>query len=298
MMVRLQAFVAVASVALISLAGCGGGTSTLDGGSGSGSSESVTIQISGSDTMINLAQAWAEAYNMRHPEVSIQVRGGGSGVGIADLIAGKVTMANASRKMKAKEMAEAEKHTGKEPVEFIVGMDALAIFAHKDNPIESISLEQLADVYGENGAANKWTDVGIDLDSEIVLISRQNSSGTYAYFKEAVLDKGNFRNSCIAQSGSADVAAAVATTPGAIGYSGMGYLTQDIKGVPVSAETGGEAYAPTLENAEAGNYPIARPLHIYTAGEPEGALKEYLDWIMSDAGQKILVDKGYVPAPK
>jgi len=281
---------AVAVVAASVLVGCQGG--------GDGAGGDVTIQISGSDTMINVAQAWAEEYKKTHPDVKIEVRGGGSGVGIADLTAGKVVMANASRKMKPKEHALAKKNTGKEPVEYIVGLDALAIYIHPDNPVDELTLAQLADVYGADKKVKQWADLGVEFPGELVCVSRQNSSGTYAYFKEAVLKDDDFRDDTVNQSGSADVVALVANTPLAIGYSGMGYKTDKVKTVAVAKEEGAEYHQPTVESAASGDYPVSRPLHIYTLGEPEGATKEYLDWIMSDAGQKVLQDIGYVPAPK
>ncbi len=283
------------------LGGCGG--SSDDGTSGSASSgasgDKVVLQVEGSDTMVNLAQAWAERYSEVHPNVQVQVSGGGSGVGIASLINGVVDVANASRKMKDKEIARMKENTGKEPVEFIVGQDALAVYVHKDNPIESISIRELADIYGDGGGTTTWAQLGVKNtgcnSGEITRVSRQNNSGTYVYFREAVLDKNDFKLGSIDQSGSKDVVALVSTTPCAIGYSGMGYATDDVKMVPVAKVKGEAGVAPTVENASSGAYPIARPLHIYTAGEPTGAVKEYLDWIMSPEGQAIVLEMGYVP---
>jgi len=273
------------------LAGCGGGN---DG-----------IRVEGSDTMVNLAQAWAEEYENRLPEVKVEVQGGGSGIGIASLIDGVCDIANASREMKAEEKKLVKSnHQGKEALKHIVGYDALAIYVHKDNPLDSISIEQLAEIYGDGATITDWSQLGVGADStlagkEIAVVGRQNSSGTFAYFREAVLGKNReFRQGVAKMSGSKDVVANVTKTPGAIGYSGMGYATEGVKMLAISARKGEPAIAPTLENALNQTYPITRPLMIYTIGEPAGEVKAYLDWILSDDGQKIVVQKGYVPLPE
>ena len=265
---------------------------------GKGGSSRNVLQNKGSDTLVNVAQAWAEAYKTVNPDLAIAVTGGGSGTGISALINGTVDIANASRKMKAKEMEAAEKNDHK-PVEFIVGYDALAVYVHKDNPIESVTLEQLAEIYGENGETVSWSQIGITMpggQDEIVRVSRQNNSGTYAYFKETVLGKEReFKLGSLDQHGSKDVVDLVAHTPGAIGYSGLAYATPNVKMVPV-LDANGVAVSPTVATASDGTYPIARPLFMYTLGEPQGDVKAYMDWILSDVGQKIIVDKGYAPA--
>lgn len=281
-------------VLALAVAGCG-----KSDGTGGGSGDKVVIQVEGSDTMVNLAQAWAERYSQENPNVQVQVSGGGSGVGIASLINGVVDIANASRKMKDKEQTLMKDNTGKEPIEFVVGRDALAVYVHKDNPIETISIPELAGIYADGGEITTWDQIGIknvSCDSgEITRVSRQNNSGTYVYFREAVLNKQDFKLGSIDQSGSKDVVALVSTTPCAIGYSGMGYATDDVRMVPVSPAKGEPGVAPSVENASDGSYPIARPLHIYTAGEPTGAVKDYLDWIQSPEGQQIVLEMGYVP---
>jgi phosphate transport system substrate-binding protein len=247
--------------------------------------------------MVNLAQAWAEVYS-KTGAAKIQILGGGSGVGIASLIDGTCDMANASRKMKPKELDRVKQRRGQEAKEHIVGYDALAVYLHKDNPVDEITIEKLAEIYGENGSIEAWGQVQGQAESlgKIVRISRQNNSGTYAYFREAVLGKTrDYKLGSIDQSGSKDVVALVGRTPGAIGYSGMGYVTPEVKMVKVAKAKGAEAVAPTLENAKNGSYPITRPLHIYTIGEPTGALKTYLEWIMSAEGQKVVAELGYVP---
>jgi phosphate transport system substrate-binding protein len=270
------------------------------GGTGKGN----TINVDGSDTMVNLSQAWAEAYQKAHPGVDIHVSGGGSGVGINSLIAGKVDMANSSRQFDEKEIAKFKQNNpGKELKETVVGLDALAIYVHKDNPIEKISVEELAEVYGDGGAITKWAQLGKSnpacASDEITRVSRQNNSGTYSYFREHVLGKKrDYKNGSIDQSGSKDVVALVAKTPCAIGYSGMGYKTDDVKWLSVSAKKGGAAIAPSADAARDHSYPISRPLFVYTAGEPTGALKEFIDWCKSPEGQKIVRDVGYVSLEK
>jgi len=266
---------------------------------GRGNSSRKVIQNKGSDTLVNVAQAWAEEYKKVDPSIAVAVTGGGSGTGISALINGTVDLANASRKMKQREIAAAQKN-GITPVEHTVGFDALAVYVHKDNPIESISIAQLAEIYGEHGKTVNWDQIGITVpgakDNEIVRASRQNNSGTYVYFKGAVLGKKReYKLGSLDMHGSKDVVDLVAKTPGAIGYSGLAYATDHVKLVPVTAEDGQPAIAPSVDTAIDGTYPIARPLFMYTRGEPTGAVKTYLDWILSDAGQKIILDKGYAP---
>jgi len=260
----------------------------------------IVISNSGSDTMVNLAQMWAEDYRKVRPDVSVEVAGGGSGVGIRDLMQGIVGIANASRDMEESEKQQVKQNTGKEPVEWIVGYDALAVYVHKDNPVDSLTLEQLAAIYAEDGTTENWSQLGIDIvaaggKDEIVRVSRQNSSGTYAYFREVVLAKKDFKPGSRDMSGSKDVVELVGKTLGAIGYSGMGYATGAVKFVRLSAGEGKPAYAPSVENVAAGTYPLARSLLMYTLGEPEGAVKEYLEWILSPAGQDIVTKSGYIP---
>ena len=261
---------------------------------------SVAISNEGSDTMVNIAQAWAEQYNQKHEDVSVQVLGGGSGVGIASLIDGNCDMANTSRKMKPDEMKIVREKRGDEPKEFIVGYDALAIYVHKRNPLESISMEELADLYGEEGKLTKWSELGVHVGTlgtdKIIRINRQSGSGTYFYFRKAVLGKGkDMKLGSIGANGSKDAVSLVSRTPAAIGYSGMGYATDDVKILKVSRRRGEPGVAPTVANARSGAYPITRPLRIYTIGEPAGPVKEYLDWILSPEGQEIVLQLGYVP---
>ena len=266
----------------------------------------TVIQNKGSDTLVNVAQAWAEEYRNVDANVAVAVSGGGSGTGIAAMINGTVDIANASRKMKDKEVKKA-KQMGQNPVQHIVGYDALAVFLHPDNPADQLSIEQLAKVYGRGGNANKWSDLGLKVpgcgSDKIVVVSRQNNSGTYAYFKKAVLKpaakkgviaKGKFRQGTLDMHGSKDVVDLVEKTPCAIGYSGLAYATDHVKLACVSSD-GAACVSPSVATASDRSYPIARPLFMYTNGEPQGAVKAYMDWILSDAGQCILLNKGYAP---
>jgi len=257
------------------------------------------IQNKGSDTLVNVAQAWAEAYQKVDPEVAVAVSGGGSGTGIAALINGTVDIANASRKIKDKE-ADLAKQRGNTPVEHVVGYDALAVFINSANPADTLSIPQLKEIFGRGGKSTKWTDLGIEVpgckDQQIVVVSRQNNSGTYAYFKKAVLGKGGkFRQGTLDMHGSKDVVDLVEKTPCAIGYSGLAYATDHIKMACIAIEDGGTCVNPTVATASDSSYPIARPLLMYTNGEPQGEIKTYMDWILSDTGQCIIKDKGYAP---
>jgi phosphate transport system substrate-binding protein len=263
--------------------------------------EKTVIQDTGSDTMVNLAQAWAEEYANVEPTVSVEVSGGGSGTGIAALINATVDIANCSRRFEPQEVEQARKNTGKEPREFLVGFDALAVYVHKNNPLSEIALDQLGEMYGEGGMITKWSQLGVKLPGgtdEIILISRQSNSGTYQYFREAILHKKrDFRLGTRDMHGSKDVVELVSKTPSAIGYSGMGYAIPEVKTLRITRKTGELSYAPTVENTLSHTYPIARPLLMYTLGEPTGAVKKYLDWIHSEAGKKIVIQSGYVPLP-
>ena len=259
----------------------------------------TVIQNKGSDTLVNVAQAWAENYQNVNADVAVAVSGGGSGTGIAAMINGTVDIANASRQMKGKEVDQA-KARGQDPVEHIVGYDALAVFLHPDNPLDSISIPQIAEIYGEEGETESWGQLGVEVpgckDQEIILVSRQNNSGTYAYFRKAVLGgKRDYKLGTRDMHGSKDVVHLVETTPCAIGYSGLAYATDHVKMPCVPTEDGAACVSPSVATASDGSYPIARPLFMYTNGEPQGEIKSYLDWILSDEGQCIISDKGYAP---
>ena len=260
------------------------------------------IQNKGSDTLVNVAQAWAEEYGKINPEVAVAVSGGGSGTGIAAMINGTVDIANASRQMKNKELEMAKKN-GQTPVEHVVGYDALAVYLHNDNPAQNLSIDQLKRIYGRKDSVDNWSELGLEVPGckggEIVVVSRQNNSGTYAYFKKAVLGrKGKYRMGTLDMHGSKDVVDLVEKTPCAIGYSGLAYATDHVKMACVTVTEGEDCVSPSVATASDQTYPIARPLFMYTNGEPEGAIKAYLDWILSDEGQCIILNKGYAPVRK
>ncbi|MDH3587848.1 MAG: phosphate ABC transporter substrate-binding protein [Gammaproteobacteria bacterium] len=285
--VRVSVRVCMMLVLAVMAAGCGGGE------------RRQVIQNKGSDTLVNVAQAWAEAYQTIDSAVVVAVSGGGSGTGIAALINGTVDIANASRVMKTKEI-DLAKSSGQDPKQHIVGYDALAVFVHKDNPLGSLTLAQLAEIYGDGSSVDSWSDLGIEVpgcrNQEMVLVSRQNNSGTYAYFRGAVLGKEReLRLGTRDMHGSKDVVDLVEKTPCAIGYSGLAYSTDHVGMICVTSEEGKSCVDPTVATASDGSYPIARPLFMYTNGEPEGHIKTYLDWILSDVGQCIILKKGYAP---
>jgi phosphate transport system substrate-binding protein len=283
--------VLLVSAAMLAIA-CGGG-------GGASQPAKTVIQNKGSDTMVNVAQVWAEEYRKVAPDVEVEVSGGGSGVGLAALVKGAVDIANASRDIKPSEVEQASKNTGKQPVGFTVGFDALAVYVHKDNPLSEVTLAQLSDIYAEGGKLTRWSELGVKIpgvsDDTIVRVSRQSSSGTYEFFREHALGNKDFRLGSRDLSGSKEVVELVGSTLTAIGYSGMGYATPAVKMLKVAKAKGEPPVAPTVAAVHDKSYPLARSLHVYTLGEPQGAVKAYIDWILSDAGQKVVEESGYVP---
>ncbi len=291
----------VLSFAALLLAGCtrhdqpGSGAAGSTSGSASGAKpQSTALTVKGSDTMVILGQRWAEEYMKGHPGTSIQVTGGGSGTGIAALINGGTDLCNASRPMKDKEKADVQAKRGAPAVETKVALDALAIYVNDKNPIKEIDLEQLKKIY--KGETKSWKDVGGN-DKKIVLYGRENNSGTYGYFKEHVLDNKDFAPEVQTLAGTSAVASAVKGDENGIGYGGFAYA-QGIKLLPVKKTKDSPAVEPKLETARDGSYPISRYLYIYTAGEPQGLGKDFITWILSESGQKVVSDVGYFPLPK
>ncbi|MEI6129351.1 MAG: phosphate ABC transporter substrate-binding protein [Planctomycetota bacterium] len=266
-------------------------------------SNRTLIQNAGSDTMLEVAQALAETYGKEVSGVSIAVKGGGSQVGISGIIDGTIDLANSSRKLKPEEV-EAARKKNHEPVEHHVGYDGIAIYVHKENPITSLTIEQLKQIYMDNGKLTKWSQLGVTvtagMSDEIILVSRQSNSGTYEYFRESVLGdkKTNFRLGTRDMNGSKDVVDLVTKTRSAIGYSGLAYANAEVKLVPVAKKDGEKAILPTIDSVLDKSYPIARPLFMYTVGQPKPAVQQYLDWIKSDAGQRVLVANHYPPLRK
>ncbi|HEX9698064.1 MAG TPA: PstS family phosphate ABC transporter substrate-binding protein [Acidobacteriota bacterium] len=265
---------------------CGGGSRTL-------------IQNEGSDTLLEVAQALAENYRNVNPEVTVAVSGGGSGTGVAALINGTVDIANSSRALSEEEI-ELARANGGDPQQFTIGYDALAVFLHPSNPTTQFTIAQLAEIYGEGGTTETWSQLGITVpgcgSDEIVRVSRQNNSGTYAYFREAVLGEDrDYKLGSRDMAGSKDVVDLVGHTPCAIGYSGLAYATDEVKMPCLMADESSPCVAPSIDTAMDGTYPIARPLYMYTRGAAEGEVKAYLDWILGEAGQCIILGVGYAP---
>jgi phosphate transport system substrate-binding protein len=256
------------------------------------------IQNKGSDTMVNLALAWAETYREVNPDLLIAVTGGGSGTGIAALINGTVDIANASRQMKEDEIAEAQAN-GIEPVEFIVAIDALAVAVHPSNPVSQLTIDQLADIF--TGRITNWQAVGGN-DAPIVLLSRESNSGTHVYFLEEVVRKGDSENKDIfapqtlLMPSSVGITSELRRNPNAIGYDGLGYVDPaHEKLIAITTDPNLPYVLPSVATGMDGSYPIARPLYMYTAGQPTAATAEYLDWIQGAEGQQIVAELGFVP---
>ncbi|MEK7275851.1 MAG: PstS family phosphate ABC transporter substrate-binding protein [Chloroflexota bacterium] len=257
----------------------------------------ITIENKGSDTMVNLALAWAEAYQKEHPDVRLSVTGGGSGTGLAALINGTVDIANASRAIKDEETKQAEAN-GIEPVEFTVARDAIAVIVNPANPVGELTLPQLSAIY--SGQITNWREVGGE-DRPIVLLSRETNSGTHVYFLENVVrlgqkdDKTLFSPDTLLMPSSEGISAEVRQNPNAIGYDGLGYVTADMKTVAVAKEEGAEYVLPTIATVNDKSYPVARDLYMYSRGQPTGVVKDYLDWLLGAEAQKIVAELGFVP---
>lgn len=255
------------------------------------------IENKGSDTIVNLALAWAERYQSDHPDVRISVTGGGSGTGIAALINGTVDLANASRQIKQEEIDQAQAN-GVEPVEHTIARDAIAVIVHPENPVSELTLKQISDIY--SGKYNNWMEVGGE-DRPIVRLSRETNSGTHVYFLETVLrlghsdDKTLFSMDTLLLPSSEGIIAEVRQNPNAIGYDGLGYVPEDLKMIAIAEEEGGSYVLPSIPTVNDKSYPIARDLYMYTDGQPSGVLKEYLDWILSAEAQEIVAELGFVP---
>ena len=289
-------FLIVCLLAVAMLAGCARGGDSAE----NSDTPSRSIQNKGSDTLVNVALAWAERYREVDPSTSIAVTGGGSGTGIAALINGTVDIANASRAMKQKEFEEAAAN-GVEAVEFVVAIDALAVIVHPDNPVDKLTIPQMADIY--TGRITNWSEVG-GKDETIVLLSRETNSGTHVYFLEEVVRRGEKENTDIfapqtlLMPSSVGITSELRRNPNAIGYDGLGYVDEHHeKIVNVAVDDSAPFVKPSVASASDGSYPISRNLYMYTAGQPTGVTQEYLDWIRGDEGQEIVLGLGFVPLP-
>jgi phosphate transport system substrate-binding protein len=289
----------LAALLVLFLAACASPSASVSSASSS-SKTSVYIQNKGSDTIVNLALAWAERYQSEHPEVSISVTGGGSGTGLAALANGTVDIANASRSIKDEEKQLAEK-AGYHPVEFVIARDAIAVIVNPNNPVSQLTLEQISKIY--RGEINNWKDVGGE-DRPIVRLSRETNSGTHVYFLESVVrlsdskDKTIFSPDTLLLPSSEGIISEVSDNPNAIGYDGLGYVTSTVKVLAVANKGSSDYIKPSVETVNTGTYPISRDLYMYTPNPPTGAVKEYLDWIQGSEAQKIVADLGFVPIQK
>ena len=271
-------------VIILLITGCQSGGPTSGNNSGS---QSETIENKGSDTIVNLALAWAEYYQELHPETRISVTGGGSGTGIASLINGTVDIANASRQIKSEEI-EAAQANGTDPIEFVIARDAIAVIVNLENPVDQLTLQQISDIY--SGKITNWLEVGGE-DRPVVRLSRETNSGTHVYFLEEVLRLGEKENktffsaNTLLMPSSEGISAEIRQNPNAIGYDGLGYVTDEMKVIGVAKTADDDYIWPSADSVNNGAYPIARDLYMYTAGEPQGAVEIYLNWILSEDAQ-------------
>jgi len=254
------------------------------------------IQVKGSDTMVNLAQAWAEKYMDKNQDF-VAVTGGGSGTGLSSLISGTCDIAMSSRNIKDKEIALA-KQKGIDPFEIKVALDGLAVVVNPNNPVDKLTTNQLAGIF--TAKIKNWKEVG-GVDAKIVILSREVNSGTHVYFKEHVLRKSDanskeeFASSALMLSSSQAIADEVAGNSVAIGYYGMGYISPKQKAIAVAKDDKSEYVTPTIENVLNNTYPISRPLFLYTNGQPQGLVKKFVDFVLSKVGQDIVLKTDFVP---
>src|SRR5215831_5726701 len=237
-----------------------------------------TVSIKGSDTMVVLGQRWAEEYMKKHPETTIQVTGGGSGTGISALINGTTEICEASRSMKDSEKAQLKEKAGAGPEEIVVAKDGLSVYLNDSNPLSELTMEQLKGIF----------------TAKIIPYSRENSSGTYVFFKEHVLGNADYTPRAQAMPGTAAVVNAVSKEKSSIGYGGAAYA-KGIKVIKVKKDAASEGIAPTDATVKNGTYPLSRPLFFYLRGKPAGEIKAIVDWVLSPEGQAVVLKVGYFP---
>lgn len=281
------------------LTACGSASSSTSPSTTGSSSESDYIDNKGSDTLVNLALAWAEAYQAIQPDVRISVTGGGTGTGLTALVNKSVDIANASRQIKDEELSAAQA-AGLNPQEFVVARDAIAVIVNPENPVEHLTLSQLSAIY--RGEINNWSEVGGE-DRPIVRLSRETNSGTHVFFLETVIrlgdseDKTIFSADTLLLPSSEGIIAEVRENPNAIGYDGLGYITSEVKMLGISSLEEPDHYVlPSAATVADNTYLISRNLYMYTQDVPTGVVKAYLDWILSPDAQKIVTELGFVPA--
>ena len=255
------------------------------------------VQIKGSDTMVNLGQAWAEAFSKRTPGVNIAVTGGGSGTGITALVNGTCDIAESSRAMEDKEIKQAEAK-GIKPNQEKVALDGIAIVVHPKNPVKNLTIDQLREIF--MGNIENWKVLG-GANKPIVILSREVNSGTHIFLKEHVLRRGvakgpeEFSPSALMMSSSQAIADEVAGNENAVGYYGMGYISPKQKVIAVAKDAKSPFIEPTIDNVKSNLYPISRPLFLYTNGTPQGVIKDFIDFVYSKDGQEIVKKLDFVP---
>ncbi len=280
---------------VIILSSCGPTTESSPGSTNPTQIESIVNK--GSDTLVNLALAWAEQYHQLHPNVEISVTGGGSGTGIAALINKTVDIANASRQIKPEEIQQA-KDNGVNPVEYVVAKDAIAVIVNPENPVNQLTIQQLSDIY--SGKINNWNEVGGE-NRVIVRLSRETNSGTHVFFLENVIRLGDPKNKTLFSTdtlllpSSEGITSETRDNPNVIGYDGLGYVTPDVKVIAVGRNITGPFVMPSAVSVNNEQYPIARDLYMYTNGQPVGAGLDYINWIMTPDAQTIVTQLGFVP---
>jgi phosphate transport system substrate-binding protein len=286
LMVQTVLTLAIIPIVLI---GCGRGTEP--------SGEQGFIQVKGSDTMVNAAQKVAEEFMKEHSGIQVAVTGGGSGIGIAALIDRNTDVADASREMKPKEI-ETARARGVSPKEFTVAHDGVALIVNKNNPVDKLTIQDLHDIF--TGKATNWKQFG-GKDQHIVTLSREVSSGTHMYFKEEVIQLGKsgspeeFSRDTLLLTSSQAIVEEVAGNETAIGYLGMGYLSDRTKTLHIAKDKDSAFYSPDIEHVLKKTYPLSRPLFMYTNGEPQGAVRTFIDFTLSPKGQQQFAETGFVP---
>ena len=251
-----------------------------------------TVTVKGSDTMVVLGQRWAEEYMKKHPATTIQVTGGGSGTGISALINGTTDVCEASRAMKDAEKKQLAEKAGAPPVEITVAKDGLSVYVNDSNPLNELTMDQLKQIF--TGKVDNWKAVG-GPDAKIIPYSRENSSGTYVFFKEHVLKNADYSSRAQSMPGTAAVVNAVANEKNSIGYGGAAYA-KGIHVLSIKKDDASPAITPDLAHVEDGSYPLARALFFYTREKPAGEIKSFIDWVLSKEGQDVVTKVGYFPA--
>ncbi|MFC5271212.1 phosphate ABC transporter substrate-binding protein [Adhaeribacter terreus] len=276
------------------LGACGGNDAkkeNVEGDNGAETSAAVTLTVKGSDTVLPLAQQEAEKYMQKHKDAAITIVGGGTGVGLSALEEGTTDMAMASRDLKTEEKLKF-KTAKKDIKEALIAYDALSVVVNPANKVNELTREQLEGIF--TGKITNWKEVG-GADEKIVAYSRETSSGTYEFFKEHVLDKKNYANNILMMPATGSIVQSVGQTKGAIGYIGLAYETKEVKALKVSYDQGKTFVAPGVDAAKDKTYPISRPLYFFYDATSESKVKPFIDYVMSEEGQKIVLETGYVP---